>query len=330
MNAQKKLTIAEHFPKELMPILVHSVGVELEQMLPNQLEKMLHNPNLWKRLLSHYFPYLTTQNNLGMDFSLKDYQSLFMAEYQKLMNAQEYVGRDYTGTPYLLHALEGDVDKIVNAQIQDDVKNGLYVVAVTNSHWIALLHMDKRAKESALLRAAKIGAYQVLTYLLKHHKHSAKSKGLALKWAALNGHCQVAQILLEKGDFSAKQLQKHLAHSNKEGKNILSLTKNNSAMTALLEPYISNHFDGTTVDNLNADKFKQALEYPLNLLSERENECYRLLIKGFGYAQIAQKLKIATPTVALYLTRIKQKLKCSTKSELLLIAENAGLVDYHL
>ncbi|MBN9287903.1 MAG: hypothetical protein BGO43_00145 [Gammaproteobacteria bacterium 39-13] len=71
------------------------------------------------------------------------------------------------------------------------------------------------------------------------------------------------------------------------------------------------------------------LNYPFNLLSERESECFNLMIKNYSIADIGEELKIAVPTVAVYIARIKQKLKCKNKKELIEKAHEAGLVEYY-
>ncbi len=68
----------------------------------------------------------------------------------------------------------------------------------------------------------------------------------------------------------------------------------------------------------------------LNLLSVRELECYTLLIRGFSLSYISQELNIAIPTVSNYVQRIKQKLKCRKKEEMLILAEKSNIVEYYM
>ncbi len=84
------------------------------------------------------------------------------------------------------------------------------------------------------------------------------------------------------------------------------------------------------LDNPTIDNFLHELSYPFNVLSERECECYRLILKGYSIAQMSEELHLAIPTVAVYISRIKQKLKCTNKSELINLAQEAKLVEYYL
>lgn len=81
-------------------------------------------------------------------------------------------------------------------------------------------------------------------------------------------------------------------------------------------------------DNPVIDNFLHELSYPFNLLSERECECFSLILKSYSIAQMSEELSLAIPTVAVYISRIKQKLKCTNRSELIQIARKAGLVEY--
>lgn len=84
------------------------------------------------------------------------------------------------------------------------------------------------------------------------------------------------------------------------------------------------------LDNPVVENFLHDLSYPFNVLSERECECYRLILKGYSIAQMSEELHLAVPTVAVYISRIKQKLKCTNKSELINLAQEARLVEYYL
>lgn len=78
------------------------------------------------------------------------------------------------------------------------------------------------------------------------------------------------------------------------------------------------------------DRFLQELSYPFNVLSERESESYRLLIQGFSNTEISQKLGLSTKTVDVYINRIKSKLGCTNRKELVNKAHEAGIIEYYL
>jgi two-component system, NarL family, invasion response regulator UvrY len=66
---------------------------------------------------------------------------------------------------------------------------------------------------------------------------------------------------------------------------------------------------------------------PLQQLSVREFEIFRMLVDGVEVAQIAQRLNISLKTVANYQTTIKQKLKVNTPIEMVRLAIRHGLIN---
>jgi two-component system, NarL family, invasion response regulator UvrY len=66
---------------------------------------------------------------------------------------------------------------------------------------------------------------------------------------------------------------------------------------------------------------------PLQQLSTREFEIFRLLAEGTDSSLIASKLNISTKTVANYQTSIKQKLGINNSVELVRLAMRSGLID---
>ncbi len=68
---------------------------------------------------------------------------------------------------------------------------------------------------------------------------------------------------------------------------------------------------------------------PIASLSKREKECFLLLIKGYSISDISEELSIAVPTIANYISRIKQKIKCHSKKEMVNLARELNLVEYY-
>ncbi len=66
---------------------------------------------------------------------------------------------------------------------------------------------------------------------------------------------------------------------------------------------------------------------PLQQLSVREFEIFRMLVDGVEVAQIAQRLNISLKTVANYQTTIKQKLKVNTPIEMVRLGIRHGLIN---
>jgi DNA-binding NarL/FixJ family response regulator len=65
-----------------------------------------------------------------------------------------------------------------------------------------------------------------------------------------------------------------------------------------------------------------AKETPLNQLSDRELEVFRLLGQGKGARQIAQELNLSVATINSFRARIREKLRLKNSTELLLQANN--------
>ncbi len=66
---------------------------------------------------------------------------------------------------------------------------------------------------------------------------------------------------------------------------------------------------------------------PLQQLSVREFEIFRMLVEGDEIAHIATRLNISLKTVANYQTTIKQKLKVNTPIEMVRLAIRHGLIN---
>jgi two-component system, NarL family, invasion response regulator UvrY len=76
-----------------------------------------------------------------------------------------------------------------------------------------------------------------------------------------------------------------------------------------------------------AQQFSNTESNPLQLLSTREFEIFRMLAEGIDSNLIAGKLNISAKTVANYQTSIKQKLGINNSVELVRLAMKAGLIE---
>jgi len=68
---------------------------------------------------------------------------------------------------------------------------------------------------------------------------------------------------------------------------------------------------------------------PLERLSPRELEIFRMVVEGASAAEIASTLNLANKTVSNYLHHIKQKLEVNTTAELVHVAIRHGLIKMH-
>lgn len=69
------------------------------------------------------------------------------------------------------------------------------------------------------------------------------------------------------------------------------------------------------------------MDTPINHLSNRELSCYQYLIKGYSIANISKELNLAIPTIANYIARIKHKLQCANRKDMIALAELYGYID---
>lgn len=76
-----------------------------------------------------------------------------------------------------------------------------------------------------------------------------------------------------------------------------------------------------------AQQFLNATENPLQILSAREFEIFRLLAEGIDNNAIAATLNISPKTVANYQTSIKQKLNINNSVEMVRLAIKTGLIN---
>ncbi len=123
-------------------------------------------------------------------------------------------------------------------------------------------------------------------------------------------------------------LKKFINHFTQEAKNLITAansqkvtpTDNMILRKNLLKPF--------NIDQANLNHFLNQLESPYNTLSNRELECFLYLIRGYSIAQISTENKLATPTIANYIHRVKQKLQCFSRKEMVNKAIDMGLVEY--
>ena len=93
-----------------------------------------------------------------------------------------------------------------------------------------------------------------------------------------------------------------------------SLMKNQSYVNAIISQQIAQQFLNTN-------------ENPLNILSAREFEIFRLIAEGIDNNDIANKMNISPKTVANYQTSIKQKLNLNNPVEMVRLAIKTGLIE---
>lgn len=80
----------------------------------------------------------------------------------------------------------------------------------------------------------------------------------------------------------------------------------------------------------HAELLNNELFYPFNLLSTREQECVKWLINGYSTGHIGEKLNVSISTVNVYISRIKRKLQCFNKQQIIEKAKSVGVIEYLL
>ena len=81
--------------------------------------------------------------------------------------------------------------------------------------------------------------------------------------------------------------------------------------------------------NSNLDDLCLEASYPLNSLSKREVECFLFLVKGYSISEISAETSLAIPTISNYICRIKHKLKCKSRQEMIQMAYELGCIEYY-
>lgn len=85
------------------------------------------------------------------------------------------------------------------------------------------------------------------------------------------------------------------------------------------EMYLSQRMSSSVISKFIHGQSEQPMS-PLEILSDRELEVFRMLGQGKGTRQIAQDLEVSIPTVQSFRNRIKEKLHIRTAPELVLHA----------
>jgi DNA-binding NarL/FixJ family response regulator len=85
------------------------------------------------------------------------------------------------------------------------------------------------------------------------------------------------------------------------------------------EMYLSQKMSSSVITRFIHGENEQPMS-PLEILSDRELEVFRMLGQGKGTRQIAQDLEVSIPTVQSFRNRIKEKLHLKTAPELVLHA----------
>lgn len=83
--------------------------------------------------------------------------------------------------------------------------------------------------------------------------------------------------------------------------------------------YLSEKMSSSVINRLLRGQSDQP-KSPIEMLSDRELEVFRLLGQGQGVRQIAQKLEVTIPTVNSFRNRIKEKLGLKSSTEVMLHA----------
>jgi DNA-binding NarL/FixJ family response regulator len=84
-------------------------------------------------------------------------------------------------------------------------------------------------------------------------------------------------------------------------------------------------FDQT--DHRNLRKRSEYDAAPHTLLTDREFEIFRMIVRGQGVSKIAGELSLSVKTVSTHKTRILEKMHMSNTAELVRYAMNHGLID---
>jgi len=90
--------------------------------------------------------------------------------------------------------------------------------------------------------------------------------------------------------------------------------------------YLNAHNSQILLNSLLTDNPKENSNNPYTLLSSREREVLKLLVRGHSMSQIGELLCLSVKTVDTYKTRMMDKLGCTQKSQVVEYALKYGLL----
>lgn len=123
-------------------------------------------------------------------------------------------------------------------------------------------------------------------------------------------------------------LKKFIAHFCKQAADIIDQAKMerifpSSKMILKKKIAKSMKLDQEAISNILIE-----IDYPIDLLSKRELQCFHYLIRGYSIAQISEETTLAVPTIANYISRIKHKTRCFSRKDMTEKAHALGLIEY--
>jgi DNA-binding CsgD family transcriptional regulator len=129
----------------------------------------------------------------------------------------------------------------------------------------------------------------------------------------------------EKELFFSKEEMEGMRYLNL-GENVKVMSSNLGIPSLLIENSLR------TFKNLESKEKtqKRSSHYLQTSLSVRQNECLFYLVKGYTAKQTAQKLGCSHRTIETHIDHIKNKLKCTTKGQLIELAFENGFVETNL
>lgn len=80
--------------------------------------------------------------------------------------------------------------------------------------------------------------------------------------------------------------------------------------------YLNPHNAQLLLNSLLSDTPKENVDDPYTLLSSREREVLKYIVRGYSMSQIGEVLCLSVKTVDTYKTRMMEKIKCTRKSQL--------------
>lgn len=137
-------------------------------------------------------------------------------------------------------------------------------------------------------------------------------------------HLNHAHLLKTFREYYRRELHPLLNKMEEEGGSLIDLQGE-----FFFEGYPASEIKTETIHAFLIALGKKAEVEKASLLSPRERDCLRLLMRGNSAKDSAIELNLSPRTIEFYLENVKNKLDCSSRRELLLIAsdfQNLGLL----
>ncbi|MCS5709931.1 hypothetical protein [Candidatus Berkiella aquae] len=152
------------------------------------------DPAPWSLKLSNSLP----SYGLNPNFPKGKFRQMFLALYNKMLRQKSIVSPDGEGSPYLLQALEGNIEALTNIPLRQDTLNRLYMVSLAGHRGAQVGHHLQIPHYAVLLIKVAIELYNIeLIEQLAHFKMRENEMLDILIFAKMQANKEIFHIVLK-------------------------------------------------------------------------------------------------------------------------------------